>query len=201
MSVVGRVLISYCVREDATEAFTLAILRKRLNESERNSELMRIAGILISTIARDCDLNYRSGSEPASDGSVVCPRSDYEFRRAWCLVHGPFHCFWPCRMSSNKFELANVSIQRVWQRECRCKGIKLSRCRLMALAGCGSSWLADPVLGPRPPSSTRPYLLVRKGLLREEGQQGHGLTAAAARKSAKNHKKEHEHHKIGRAHV
>ena len=52
-------------------------------------------------------------------------------------------------------------------------------------AGCGSSWLADPVSDLRPPSSTRPYLLVRIGLLREEGQQGHRLTAAAARKSAK----------------
>ena len=58
--------------------------------------------------------------------------------------------------------------------------------------GCGSSWLADPVSGLRPPSSTRPYLLVRMGLLREEGQQGHRLAAAAARKSAKTHEKEHE---------
>ena len=39
--------------------------------------------------------------------------------------------------------------------------------------GCGSSWLAAPVLELRPPSTTRPYLLVWKGLLREEGQQGH----------------------------
>ena len=66
------------------------------------------------------------------------------------------------------------------------KGSRSVDGRLMALAGCGSSWLADPVLGLRPPSSTRPYLLVRRGLLREEGQQGHRLYRSCSQNEREN---------------